>query len=145
MFLAFFGTGNIASLNSFELIWARCFVSVFSPYTMMFLIVVKMLIPFILVTSTFRAVNITIKVSEKLVALFEKILLSIQHVSLLLKAPTFFMFVAVLIICDMMGLQFLFFVTNEGSWLDIGTSISHYCIVQVCGFIFWATMTLQYL
>jgi hypothetical protein len=29
-----------------------------------------------------------------------------------------------------MGLQFLHLVTNRGSWLDIGTSISHYVIVQ---------------
>jgi hypothetical protein len=29
-----------------------------------------------------------------------------------------------------MGLHFLHLVTNRGSWLDIGTSISHYIIVQ---------------
>jgi len=29
-----------------------------------------------------------------------------------------------------MGLHFLHLVTNQGSWLDIGTSISHYVIVQ---------------
>lgn len=47
------------------------------------------------------------------------------------QAPTSHMFMTVLIICDFMGLHFLHFVTNEGSWLDIGTSISHYVIVQV--------------
>lgn len=47
------------------------------------------------------------------------------------QAPTKSMFMAVLIISDLMGLHFLYLVTNEGSWLDIGTSISHYVIVQV--------------
>ncbi|KAK3926120.1 GPI ethanolamine phosphate transferase 1 [Frankliniella fusca] len=107
VFLSFFGTGNIASLNSFEVTWVRCFLSVFSPFTMMTLILLKVLIPFVIVSSIFRAINITVQ------------------------APTGSMFVAVLILCDMMGLQFLHLVTNEGSWLDIGTSISHFVIVQV--------------
>jgi len=40
------------------------------------------------------------------------------------------MFFIVLIFSDAMGLHFLHLVTNRGSWLDIGTSISHYVIVQ---------------
>lgn len=107
IFFSFFGTGNIASLNSFEIVWVRCFLSVFSPFSMMALILVKMLIPFVIVSSIFRAINTTIK------------------------APITFMFIAVLIVCDLMGVHFLHFVTNEGSWLDIGSSISHYVIVQV--------------
>lgn len=35
-----------------------------------------------------------------------------------------------LILCDFMGLHFLYAVTNKGSWLEIGTSISHYVIIQ---------------
>lgn len=41
------------------------------------------------------------------------------------------LFLVVLVFCDIMGLHFLFAVTNQGSWLDIGTSISHYVIMQV--------------
>lgn len=67
IFLSFFGTGNIASLNSFEVIWVRCFLSVFSPFTMMTLILVKVLVPFVLVSSVFRAINITIKVCISIV------------------------------------------------------------------------------
>lgn len=48
----------------------------------------------------------------------------------LLQAPTGKLFFIVLIFSDTMGLHFLHLVTNRGSWLDIGTSISHYVIVQ---------------
>lgn len=48
----------------------------------------------------------------------------------MLQAPTGKLFFIVLIISDAMGLHFLHLVTNRGSWLDIGTSISHYVIVQ---------------
>lgn len=33
-----------------------------------------------------------------------------------------------------MSLQFLHLITNEGSWLDIGTSISHYVIMETTVF-----------
>jgi GPI ethanolamine phosphate transferase 1 len=36
-----------------------------------------------------------------------------------------------LIICDIMRLNFLFLVKNKGSWLDIGTSLSHFVIMEV--------------
>lgn len=39
-------------------------------------------------------------------------------------------FLIVLIYCDIMGLNFLFLVKNVGSWLEIGSSVSHYVISQ---------------
>lgn len=33
--------------------------------------------------------------------------------------------------CDIMCLNFLFLVKNTGSWLEIGTSISHFVIMEV--------------
>ncbi|XP_054278110.1 GPI ethanolamine phosphate transferase 1 [Macrosteles quadrilineatus] len=105
--LSFFGTGNIASVNSFDVSWVRCFLTVFSPFTMMTLILLKTVIPFLLVTCSFRAVNIFSEVKA------EKML------------------VIVLIYCDLMGLHFLYLVTNQGSWLEIGTSVSHFVIMEV--------------
>uniref|UniRef100_A0A2K5EXW6 GPI ethanolamine phosphate transferase 1 n=1 Tax=Aotus nancymaae TaxID=37293 RepID=A0A2K5EXW6_AOTNA len=78
---AFFGTGNIASINSFDLASVYCFLTVFSPFMMGSLMMWKILIPFVLVMCAFEA-------------------------------------------------HFFFLVKDYGSWLDIGTSISHYVIVM---------------
>lgn len=40
------------------------------------------------------------------------------------------MFTIILIICDTMCLIFLYLVTNKGSWLEIGSSISHFVIME---------------
>ncbi|XP_046661956.1 GPI ethanolamine phosphate transferase 1 [Homalodisca vitripennis] len=104
--LSFFGTGNVASVNSFDVSWVRCFVTKFSPFTMMALILLKTLVPFLLVACSFRAINIFSGA----------------------KAES--MFVIVLIYCDVMGLHFLYSVTNTGSWLEIGTSVSHFVIME---------------
>lgn len=42
---AFFGTGNIASLNSFNPSSLRCFISIFSPFTMAALLIFKIFLP----------------------------------------------------------------------------------------------------
>lgn len=41
------------------------------------------------------------------------------------------LFIMILIICDIMCLNFLFLVRNNGSWLEIGMSISHFVIMEV--------------
>ncbi|XP_075388652.1 GPI ethanolamine phosphate transferase 1 isoform X2 [Tenrec ecaudatus] len=96
---AFFGTGNIASINSFDLTSVYCFLTVFSPFLMGALMMWKILIPFVLVMCAFEAVQLTTQLSSKS------------------------LFLIVLVISDIMAL-------DSGSWLDIGTSISHYVIVM---------------
>ncbi|XP_027433106.1 GPI ethanolamine phosphate transferase 1 isoform X3 [Zalophus californianus] len=103
---AFFGTGNIASVNSFDLASVYCFLTVFSPFMMGALMMWKILIPFVLVMCAFEAVQLTTQLSSKS------------------------LFLMVLIISDIMALHFFFLVKDYGSWLDIGTSISHYVIVM---------------
>lgn len=103
---AFFGTGNIASINSFDLASVYCFMTVFSPFMMGALMMWKILIPFVLVMCAFEAVQITTQLSSK------------------------GLFLIVLVISDIMALHFFFLVKDSGSWLDIGTSISHYVIVM---------------
>lgn len=105
--VAFFGTGNIASLNSFEVRWVTCFITSFEPFTITTLILLKTLAPFLSVACTFRAV---------------------QHLT---KAPVGYLNVIVLIYSNLMGILLLYNVKNTGSWLEIGTSISQFVIVQV--------------
>ncbi|XP_057555911.1 GPI ethanolamine phosphate transferase 1 isoform X2 [Hippopotamus amphibius kiboko] len=62
---AFFGTGNIASVNSFDLASVYCFLTVFSPYVMGALMMWKILIPFVLVMCAFEAVQLTTQSSSK--------------------------------------------------------------------------------
>uniref|UniRef100_A0A8C9E9E2 GPI ethanolamine phosphate transferase 1 n=1 Tax=Phocoena sinus TaxID=42100 RepID=A0A8C9E9E2_PHOSS len=103
---AFFGTGNIASINSFDLASVYCFLTVFSPYMMGALMMWKILIPFALVMCAFEAVQLTTQLSSKS------------------------LFLIVINISDIMALHFFFLIKDYGSWLDIGTSISHYVIVM---------------
>ncbi|XP_036058853.1 GPI ethanolamine phosphate transferase 1 isoform X1 [Onychomys torridus] len=103
---AFFGTGNIASINSFDLASVYCFLTVFSPFMMGALMMWKILIPFVLVMCAFEAVQVTTQLSSK------------------------GLFLIVLVISDIMALHFFFLIKDSGSWLDIGTSISHYVIVM---------------
>ncbi|KAI4884788.1 hypothetical protein NFI96_018757 [Prochilodus magdalenae] len=104
--IAFFGTGNIASINSFDPASVYCFLTVFNPFIMGGLLMWKVLIPFIIVTCTFESVQVSTRLSSRS------------------------LFLIVLVISDLMALHFFFLVKDYGSWLDIGTSISHYVIVM---------------
>ncbi|XP_052819146.1 GPI ethanolamine phosphate transferase 1-like [Mya arenaria] len=108
---SFFGVGNIASINSFDPAAVLCYISVFSPFTMGALLLFKIVIPFILVTCTLRAVHVISCV------------------------PVDGLFLIIMLMSDCMALHFFFLVQDYGSWLDIGTSISHYVIVM-CMIIF---------
>jgi phosphatidylinositol glycan class N len=43
------------------------------------------------------------------------------------------LFMLVMGLSDLMTLNFFYMVRDEGSWLDIGTTISHFCIASVLG------------
>ncbi|XP_072556000.1 GPI ethanolamine phosphate transferase 1 isoform X2 [Paramormyrops kingsleyae] len=103
---AFFGTGNIASINSFDPASVYCFVTVFNPFVMGALMMWKVLIPFVIVMCTFETIQVSTQLSSRS------------------------LFLIVLVISDLMALHFFFLVKDYGSWLDIGTSISHYVIVM---------------
>ncbi|KAF5897496.1 GPI ethanolamine phosphate transferase 1, partial [Clarias magur] len=104
--IAFFGTGNIASINSFDPASIYCFLTIFNPFIMGGLLMWKVLIPFIIVMCTFESVQVSTRLSSRS------------------------LFLIVLVISDLMALHFFFLVKDYGSWLDIGTSISHYVIVM---------------
>ena len=103
---SYFGTGNIASINTFDPATVYCFLTVFSPFIMGALILWKMTIPFIFVGCIF---NIIVSLTKR----------SLKSYILLM-----------ILISDIMGLNFFFLVQDSGSWLEIGVSISHYVIMM---------------
>ena len=110
--MAFFGTGNIASMSSFQLPSTYRFVTVFSPFLMGGLLVFKLLVPYTLVTalvSTLAHNRFNVGASPH---------------------PPSRMFLVVLGLCDIMAMQLFFFVRNTGSWKQIGNSISQFGFIN---------------
>jgi len=105
--MGFFGMGNFASLTSFELSSTYCFISVFSPFVMGFLLLVKVILPFLL------------------------LLLATRVISESSACPPKWIFLTVVAIADIIALGFFFTVRDEGSWFDIGQSISRYAMADV--------------
>lgn len=105
-FYSFFATGNYASISSFNPRILRCYFSTFSPFTIMFLVIFKLVIP----------------VLTTVIVLFglSKPQLNERKV-----------YIWLLVICNVLGINFLFLVQNKGSWLQIGQSISHFVIMEV--------------
>ncbi|CAK5059492.1 unnamed protein product [Aphanomyces euteiches] len=105
--LSFFATGNIASMSSFEISSTFRFVTVFDPFVMGALLVFKILLPMVIVTCAF-------------------------HVLLTLRGhqPNR-LFLLVVLLSDILALHFFFLVKDEGSWKEIGNSISIFGIVNI--------------
>uniref|UniRef100_A0A803XRC5 GPI ethanolamine phosphate transferase 1 n=1 Tax=Meleagris gallopavo TaxID=9103 RepID=A0A803XRC5_MELGA len=97
---------SFSCFSSFDPASVYCFLTVFSPFIMGGLLLLKVVIPFLLVSCAFEAVQVTTQLSSKS------------------------LFLIVLVISDIMALHFFFLVKDYGSWLDIGTSISHYVLVM---------------
>lgn len=105
--VAFFGTGNVASMSSFSLESVYRFTTIFDPFLMGTLLIIKVLIPFFVVSSVLGILSSSIDLQP------------------------FTLFLAVMSITDIQTINFFFFVTDYGSWLEIGTSISHFCIAEL--------------
>ncbi|PIN23567.1 hypothetical protein CDL12_03713 [Handroanthus impetiginosus] len=104
--IAFFGTGNFASIASFEISSVYRFITIFSPFLMAALLIFKLLIPFVLVICTFTAITKLVRV------------------------PLLGCYFLVIICSDVMTIHFFFLVKNTGSWMEIGNSISHFGIMS---------------
>jgi len=109
---AFFCTGNIASISSFSLESVYRLIPVFDPFSQGALLVLKIVIPFAIISANLGILNRRLGV-----------------------APSA-LFMVVMAISDVMTLNFFYMVRDEGSWLEIGTTISHFCIASLlCVFV----------
>jgi phosphatidylinositol glycan class N len=109
---AFFCTGNVASLSSFSLESVARLVPVFDPFSQGALLTFKLMVPFALISANLGILNKRLGV-----------------------APSA-LFMVVMAISDFLTLHFFWVVRDEGSWLEIGSTISHFCIASMfCVFV----------
>lgn len=109
---AFFSTGNIASISSFSLDAVYRLIPVFDPFSQGALLILKILAPFALVSANLGLLTRRLK----------------------LKSGA--LFALVIAIGDWLTLRFFWSVRDEGSWLEIGESISVFCIASaLCVFV----------
>jgi len=107
-FLTFFGTGNIASISSFEISSTYRFLTIFQPWVIALLLIVKLLLPFAIIAVVSNIIN--------------------QY---LIKIPQTASFLMVLMLTNLMALNFFLLVKDSGSWLEIGISIGHYVATKL--------------
>lgn len=104
---AFFSTGNVASVSSFSLESVCRLIPIFDPFSQGVLLILKLMIPFALVSANLGILNKRIGV-----------------------APSA-LFMVVMAISDILTLYFFWVVKDEGSWLEIGSTISHFVIASL--------------
>lgn len=105
--VAFFGTGNVASISSFYLEPVYRLVPIFNPFLMATLLIFKIVAPYVILSAVFATLNAR------------------------LHLPPFSLFLVALTLTDGMTMTFFLNVTDTGSWLEIGQSISFFCITSL--------------
>lgn len=109
---AFFSTGNIASISAFSLESVNRLIPVFDPFSQGALLVVKLMIPFALMSANLGVLNKRLGV-----------------------APSA-LFMLAMALGDILTLYFFWVVKDEGSWLEIGSTITHFLIASLlCVFV----------
>lgn len=109
---AFFSTGNVASVSSFSLDSVYRLIPVFDPFAQGAMLILKIMIPFALISANLGILNKRMGV-----------------------APSA-LFMLVMAVSDVLTLYFFWVVKDEGSWLEIGSTISHFVIASLmCVFV----------
>jgi phosphatidylinositol glycan class N len=106
---AFFSTGNIASVSTFSLDAVYRLIPVFDPFSQGALLLLKILVPFAVLSAHVGLVNRMVGLAPGAV------------------------FLGVAALGDYGTMRFFWCVRDEGSWLEIGTSISQFVISGALG------------
>jgi phosphatidylinositol glycan class N len=106
-FFAFFGTGNLAGFSGVELSSAFRFQTLFDPFLMGAILILKMVMPFFLLCAVFGVLIRQMNVAHQIAS-----------------------FLVVSLLSDSMTLDFLLQVKDSGSWLEIGLSLSNFVMLN---------------
>jgi len=138
--VGFFGTGNVASISSFYLSPVYRLVPVFSPFLMAALLVLKLIVPFIILSCVLAAVcmqpletRALAPVSSRVPIVASGLGLRDVHIPLVVAA----------LAGDVLALNFFFAIRDEGSWLEIGQSITHFVMANLLQMYMLAIATLS--
>lgn len=104
---AFFSTGNVASVSAFSLDSVSRLIPVFNPFAQTALLILQLMIPFALISANLGILNKRLGV-----------------------APSA-LFMIAMAVSDILTLYFFWVVKDEGSWLEIGSTISHFFIANL--------------
>lgn len=106
---AFFSTGNLASISAFSLDAVYRLIPIFDPFSQAALLILKILIPFAIISANLGILN-------RLLGLGPGVLSIIG-----------------IVMGDWLTVRFFWRVRDEGSWLEIGESITKFLIASMLG------------